>query len=75
MTVATIAALAVGFIIGWLVEFERQVAENRPNGCDSLCLVSADEFYDNALVGGVIGAAVLGGLVYLWARRSRARLS
>jgi hypothetical protein len=60
ITVSTVVAFTVGFVVGWVIQFGRLMAEHRPDGCDGPCLVLAGEFYDEALWGGLIGALALG---------------
>ena len=69
IAVVTAIAATVGFIGGWLIEFSRLMAEHRPDGCDSPCVFSADEYWGDAVSGGLIGAVILGVGVLVLARR------
>jgi hypothetical protein len=60
----TAIAAMVGFMLGWSLEFGRLMEVHRPNGCDGPCIFAAGEYYDDALVGGLVGALVLGLFVF-----------
>lgn len=67
--------MTVGFIVGWLIQFERLMAEHRPDGCDGPCLGWAAEYHGGALWGGFVGAVVLGLPALVLASRYFAKLS
>ena len=60
----TALAAGVGFMLGWSIEFRRLMDVHRPDGCDGPCVLVAGEYYDDALVGGLVGALVLGLFVF-----------
>jgi hypothetical protein len=65
---ATLVAVMIGFAVGWLAQFERLMAEHRPDGCDGPCYILASEYWDDALWGGLLGALAVGliGLGLAW---------
>ena len=71
----TVFAAILGFMLGWSIEFDRLMAEHRPDGCDGPCVFLASESHDDALLAGLVGALVLGltvlGLVVLVLARRR----
>ena len=69
ITASTVIAVTVGFAVGWFIQFDRLMAEHRPDGCDGPCLFIADEFYAEALWGGLIGALALGVPTFVLVRR------
>lgn len=65
----TVVVAAFGFIGGFAVTANFVEERFYPDGCDGPCVILAGDVFTAALVGGLIGALILGIGVYVLASR------